>query len=194
MIGGIAVSTETNFFLSEDMQRENILKQIEKLDALLALKYNNIATTVIIVGGSALILLNAISRGSRDIDILECSNEVMQFLPECAMNSDARAYLDCFPADYKSRLIEIPTACINIRVFTPSLEDIVISKLASSRPKDDVDIRSHEIMTRIDLNKLADIVSSGIVQEGFLSDHTVRAFEIDYAKYVNDVKRYRHEL
>ena len=37
------------------------------------------------------------------------------------------------------------------------------------------------------------LVKSHTVQESFLSDHAKRNFEIDYAKYIDDVRRYRND-
>lgn len=189
----------TDFFNTSNGQnielyREDIIERLESLDMELCLKYDNsLRASVIIVGGSALILMNMLTRYSYDIDTLACSEEIHEFMDKYNMNSDVVAYLDCFPEDYKSRLKRIPTSCIILQVFTPSLEDIVISKLASPRSKDDLDIHSPAILNSVDLNLLEELVNNGTVQEGFLSDRARRNFEIDYSKYLEDVRRYRNE-
>lgn len=189
----------TDFFNTSDGQnvelyREDIIERLESLDMELCLKYDNsLRASIIIVGGSALILMNMLTRYSYDIDTLACSEEILEFMDKYNMNSDVVAYLDCFPEDYKSRLKRIPTSCVILQVFTPSLEDIVISKLASPRSKDDLDIHSPAILDSVDLNLLEELVNNSTVQEGFLSDRARRNFEIDYSKYLEDVRRYRNE-
>lgn len=188
----------TNFFSSSESQsrlyREDIIDRLEALDAELQLKYPaDIEASIIIVGGSALILLDMLTRYSHDIDTLACSREIKDFMTDYAINDDVAAYLDCFPEDYKSRLIKIETSCSILKVYTPSLEDIVISKLASPRPKDDIDIHSPAILSSVNLELLDTLVSSGTVQEGFLSDRARRNFQIDYERFVVDVRRFRNE-
>ena len=69
----------TDFFNTSNGQnielyREDIIERLESLDMELCLKYDNsLRASVIIVGGSALILMNMLTRYSYDIDTLACS-------------------------------------------------------------------------------------------------------------------------
>jgi hypothetical protein len=76
-----------------------------------------------------------------DVDVLELSTEVEELFAGFDFNTRVKAVLDCFPYNYEDRLelVDIPSK--SIRYFTPSIEDLIVSKLYAYREKDIEDLR-----------------------------------------------------
>ena len=110
---------------------------------------------VIIVGGGALVLHGYLARGTDDIDVLDAHRSLYALMQAYDMNGDVNAYINSFPYNYIDR-VELVWSGLKVDFYIASLEDIVVSKLCSSRPDDLKDIEL--LFDKIDwdiLDKLA---------------------------------------
>jgi len=145
-----------------------------------------------IVGGSALIFMGLISRATRDIDTLEAfPPEIREIFEKYDMNLDVQAYETNFAFDFKRRAkrIEIDTRVVDYYTLSP--EDIVVSKLCSdysdSREHDWDDIRTPEILEKIDWNLLEKIKNQ--VKQQQLSFITAQNLDANYKEYTEEYRK-----
>lgn len=80
-------------------------------------------------------------KGDR-INRLELQRRMQELFAGFDFNTRVKALLDCFPYNYEDRLelVEMPTQ--SIRYYTPSIEDLIVSKLYAYRPKDIQDLEA----------------------------------------------------
>lgn len=111
---------------------------------------------VIIVGGSALILLELTDRSmTRDIDAIEYDSRLRTILarhPE--LNSRAFVHSRFLPDGWDKRLIDLGLPTKAVRFLVPSLEDLAIMKLYSMRDQDREDLNSLAFIKQLDWEKL----------------------------------------
>ncbi len=135
--------------------KEELLLRLKRLDEDADLLFDDDRRfRMVIVGGSALILLEAITRATLDIDALDASSELYDLMYKYDINTKVGTFINNFPYNYDDRLvpIEIPGKCIDF--YTASLEDIVIAKLYSSRDKDLADITCSTVLSAINWDRL----------------------------------------
>jgi hypothetical protein len=157
------------------------------MDERISLLYpSEIKFRMIIVGGSALILRSIISRATSDIDVVMADNRLVEIMTQYDMNGRVNAYLGNFPLNFEDRIVLVYSGK-NIDYYTASLEDIVISKLCSSRPRDLDDVI--EVAPFIDWEKLDHLaMDEGELKSNVLNERVYKDFLSDYNDFV---RRYR---
>jgi hypothetical protein len=137
-----------------------------------------------IVGGGALMLMGYISRATHDIDILETIPNDLNYLYEkYDMNSLVSAYSDNFPQGYEKRAIKLKLPTKRISYYTLSLEDLVISKLCTTRYSQDiVDIQNKNIINSLDWKLLSKLASE--LKTTMISSLSYDSFYSNYKEYV----------
>ena len=113
---------------------------------------------MVIAGGSALVLLDVISRSTDDIDTLTVRAELSELFEDYGINTRVNAYINYFPYNYEDRLVKLPIDGKSIDFYAVSLEDIVIAKLHSVRDTDIDDINNPDLIAKLDwelLDRLA---------------------------------------
>lgn len=174
----------------EMLGKDEIIKNLLLLDEEISLVFDNDDHyNIVIVGGSALVLIDKISRATMDIDTISCSEELKPFMERYNINNNVVAYRNNFPDDYIERCVKLDILTKKISIYTASLEDIVISKLFSARPQDAADIRNPKIVAALDWDLLDKIVNSDDFRDNILSDHTYRMFMLDYRDYREEVHK-----
>ena len=134
--------------------KEDLLERLARLDEDVDLLFDDDRQfKMVIVGGSALILLETITRATLDIDALDVSPEIVDLLEKYDINTRVGTFINNFPYNYDERLVPIPMNSRRIKFFTASLEDIVIAKLYSGRATDIQDIIDSQIK---EIDKIAD--------------------------------------
>lgn len=102
------------------------------------------------------------------------------------MNTNSTAYIDCFADGYMERVKPVADLeTLKIDFYTLSPEDLVISKIASGRSKDVIDIKNPKLIDELDfelLNKLAEET-----KQGLLNDRLVSEFQSRYEQYLIDI-------
>ena len=102
------------------MNKAEIIKRLMSVDNDMSLLDTTADTySCIIVGGSALVLLEKIYRSTHDIDSINASDEIKQLLEIYNINMNVSAYRINFPDDYLNRIIpiDIPTKKLNFILY-----------------------------------------------------------------------------
>ena len=172
------------------LTRDELVSRIQRLDEEVDLALpTGRRFHLVIVGGSALILLEVLSRATLDIDALDASKEIRTFLEKYDINCRVMTYINNFPYNYEDRLVPLCIPSKRIDFYTASLEDIVIAKLYSDRDTDRQDIISPEVLTMIDWGRLEHLASDeDEAKASALNDSSYQDFRANYNEYV---KRYR---
>lgn len=133
-----------------------------ELDNIVSDLYPGMTFDCVIVGGSALLIKNIITRGTLDVDVLEVSKEVEELFAGFDFNTRVKAVLDCFPYNFEDRLelVELPSK--SVRYSTPSIEDLIVSKLYAYREKDIEDLKKIKESNRY--NKI--LLDNVIIESG----------------------------
>ena len=122
------------------MIKEELYQRMIQLDEIVSNMYPNSYFNCVIVGGSALLSLNQIDRSTLDVDVIESSKEIYEYFEMFDFNTKVKSLFCCFPINFMDRLIKININTKSINYFTPSIEDLIISKLYAYRQKDIDDI------------------------------------------------------
>lgn len=95
----------------DGFNREDLLLRLERLDEDAFLLFDNDSRfKMVIVGGSALILLETITRATLDIDALDASPEIVDLLEKYDINMRVGTFVNNFPYNYDDRLVPIREA------------------------------------------------------------------------------------
>ncbi len=135
--------------------KEDLLERLMRLDEDVDLLFDDDRRfKMVIVGGSALILLETITRATYDIDALDVSPEIVALLEKYDINTRVGTFVNNFPYNYDDRLVPVPVNGRRIDFYTASLEDIVIAKLCSGRATDVQDIIDPRVLAAVDWKRL----------------------------------------
>lgn len=172
--------------MSTKMTRDDVLMRLERLDEDASLLFDDDSRfNMVIVGGSALILLETITRATRDIDVLDVSKEIVSLLEKYDINTRVTAYMNNFPFNYADRLIPVRLNGRRIDFYTASLEDVVIAKLCSARDTDMQDITDPKVIQEIDWDLLRHLATSEEeLRASVLNEFNYQEFLCNYQDYV----------
>lgn len=133
-----------------DEELKEILDKEEKID-------------LIIIGASAFLLKDYISRTTTDIDVFKIKQEnAKKLLVEYDIN-DFGGSVMTFCDDFEERLEKINMDLDKINLYILSDYDLVISKLGSkTRPKDWYDLINSDIIYKIDFDELERILKENL--------------------------------
>ena len=170
----------------DELQKKDLLKRLARLDEDVDLLFDDERRfLMVIVGGSALILLEVIPRTTHDIDVLSVPSEIVDLLEKYDMNTQVQSYINHFPYNYEDRLVALPVKGRRIDFYTASLEDIVIAKLYSLRDQDKDDIESPAVLRALDWDLLEHLATAE--EEAYssaLNDRRYQDFRASYDEYV----------
>lgn len=170
-----------------EMNRTEILKRLMQIDSDMALiDTTPDIYTCIIVGGSALVLMQKIHRSTHDIDSINASNEIKPLLESYNINMNVRAHCTNFPESYLDRIVIVDIPTTKVKFYTVSLEDLVVSKLCAMRNKDIEDIETQAVYSDLNWNLLDNLVEE--VCYGMLSDYDVTTPKEHYKNYKEKYK------
>lgn len=145
---------------------------------------------MVIVGGSALILLETITRATHDIDALDVSPEITELLEKYDINTRVATFINNFPYNYDDRLVPVRLNGRRIDFYTASLEDIIIAKLYSGRPTDVQDIIDPKVLRAVDWDRLEYLATSeDEAKASALNEFRYEEFLDSYHTYVG---RWKH--
>ena len=167
---------------------DDLRKRLERLDEDADLMIDNDDRyQMVIVGGSAFILLGKLTRATHDIDALSVPKELYGLLGKYDINTDVEAYIDNFPYNFQDRLQPLPFGGTKVQFYTPSLEDLVIAKLCSFRDTDKADVESEAVRNSLDWNLLEHLATD---------EDELRASILNDWRYGDNAQsfRYRHGL
>ena len=148
------IENTKGYFMGK-MILDDLRKRLERLDEDADLMIDNDDRyQMVIVGGSAFILLGKLTRATHDIDALSVPKELYGLLGKYDINTDVEAYIDNFPYNFQDRLQPLPFGGTKVQFYTPSLEDLVIAKLCSFRDTDKADVESEAVRNSLDWDLL----------------------------------------
>ena len=169
------------------LQKTDIIKRLLQVDKdMCLLDSSSDIFTCVIVGGSALVLLNKIYRSTHDIDSIDASNEIKPLLDAYNINMNVNAYRVNFPDNYLDRIIKVDIPTTKVNFYTLSLEDLVVSKLCSMREKDIEDLENELVYKSLNWELLDELIED--VCYGLLTDYEVNILRENYKKYKEDFK------
>jgi Cys-tRNA synthase (O-phospho-L-seryl-tRNA:Cys-tRNA synthase) len=172
------------------LKYEDLVERLKRLDEdvylLQSINDNFERITCIIVGGGALVLMQCIDRATSDIDLINCPKEILELLERHNFNCRVQSFIDNYPVNYADRCNKVDIETKIIDYYVTSLEDIVIAKLTSNRPKDHIDVQEQHIIERIDWERLEQLAEE--IRETLLSDNTYLNFKSQYDYYVGRYK------
>lgn len=165
-----------------DLYREEIINRLLQVDRDMALLDTTPDTySCVIVGGSALVLMEKIYRSTHDIDSIDASDEIKPLLETYNINMNVNAYRINFPEDYLDRIVEVNIPTTKVKFYTVSLEDIVVSKLCGMRGKDVEDIENEPVYKDLNWDLMDELIDE--VCYGMLNDFDVNALKLNYENY-----------
>lgn len=124
------------------MNLHDLERRMKELDQIVFDQHPNMQLECVIVGGGALLIKKAISRSTLDIDVLYASKIIENYFDIFDFNSKVKSLEFCFPYNYEDRLELVDIETKVIKYFTPSIEDLIISKLYAFREKDQEDLQA----------------------------------------------------
>ena len=166
--------------------KNDLLERLARLDEDAELLFDDDCRfTMVIVGGSALILLETLTRATHDIDALNVSPEIVGLLEKYDINTRVATFINNFPYNYLDRLVPVRLHGRRIDFYTASLEDIVIAKLYSGRATDMQDVADPNVLKAIDWEQLDYLATSeDEAMASALNDFRYAEFLDTYKAYV----------
>ena len=170
----------------EGFLKEDLMERLARLDEDVDLLFDDDRRfNMVIVGGSALILLEKITRATLDIDALDVSHEIIPLLEKYDINTHVGTFINNFPYNYYDRIVPVGMNGKRIDFYTASLEDIVIAKLYSGRETDVQDIIDEGVLNAIDWDRLEYLATAeDEVQASALNPFRYADFKSSYDRYV----------
>lgn len=165
------------------MNREELFERLYDLDRDAQLTFSNDSHfKCFIVGGSALVLMGYSVRATHDIDILEkYPAEISSLFAKYDMNTSVVAYYDSFPSDFEDRAVKIDIQTKMVEFYSLSLEDLVISKLNTTRGEQDItDINNLGIVNFLNW-ELLELLANKLINEKVSG---VDTFRYNYKEYI----------
>ena len=169
----------------ENMEVKDIIERLLRLDEDVELSFpEDIEFKCYIVGGGALMIMGYVLRATHDIDVLEViPGSLRKLFLKYDMNCDVAAYSDNFSLGYEERAKRIDIKTYRIQFYTLSLEDLVISKLCTTRNEQDkTDIEAEKVIKEINCNELERL--AGTMKSSMLSSINYENFYYNYRNYV----------
>lgn len=165
-----------------DLYRDEIKNRLLQVDKDMALLDTTPDTySCVIVGGSALVLMEKIYRSTHDIDSIDASDEIKPLLETYNINMNVNAYRINFPEDYLDRIVEVNIPTTKVKFYTVSLEDLVVSKLCGMRGKDVEDIENEPVYKALNWDLMDELIDE--VCYGMLNDFDVNSLKANYENY-----------
>ncbi|MGD9910240.1 MAG: DUF6036 family nucleotidyltransferase [Candidatus Izemoplasmatales bacterium] len=140
------------------MDLHDLERRMKELDQIVFDHHPNMHLECVIVGGGALLIKKATSRSTLDIDVLYASKIVEDYFDIFDFNSKVKSLSFCFPYNYEDRLELVDIETKVIRYYTPSIEDLIISKLYAFREKDQEDLKAIIHQKQYDIHQLDKVV------------------------------------
>ncbi len=142
-------------------------------------------TRLILIGSSAFILKDLLTRATYDIDTFNITDKKVRDVLARYNISDIGARIMTVCENYDHRLEKVNLPLGNIELFVLSDYDLIISKLGSARPKDIHDIIESGLIFKIDFDRLEEIIREELASVG---DPKRLWGDIEYLKMLRNEK------
>lgn len=175
-------------YYNPTLNKNNMQERMYKLDKdiYIYLKENDMKidkVEIVIAGSTALALNNIDVKKTEDIDIIKISHNIPEGLLErYNMNTRVSALENFFPYNYIDRIEKLNLCTNAIEYYIVSLEDIVIAKIQANRGKDLEQLKTKELINRIDWDKLKQ--SALEMKDSLFNDEQYKWFIVRYNDFV----------
>ena len=166
---------------NQDMTVDELRSRLLAFDTAVQLRYPGRAFRLVLVGGGAMVLLGCLARATADLDALAVPTELVGLMEQYDINCRVNAYINNFAYSFEDRLVSLDLGTEAVECYTASLEDIVASKLHSSRPTDELDVRRPEVLAVLDWERLDRVAQD--MEESSLNDRNYAEFVRSYAAF-----------
>lgn len=134
---------------------------------------NDKKISLILIGGSAMIIKGLLSRVTLDIDTYTITeSNAKKFLEDFDINDRAASIMNICD-DFEQRLEKVTIDFNHLEVYILGNEDIIISKLGTGRPKDIADLVNSKIYEKVDLEFVGELIRSNC----FIGDRVWKDYE-----------------
>ena len=181
-------------YYNPTITRPDLLERLYKFDEDLYTfardnKIKNPRLRVEIVG-SACLMLNEINiPATEDIDVIRMDKFVHEdFMIRHDINTRVQTMENYMPYNYQDRLVKFNIDTKIVDYYILSLEDAIVCKLVSARPKDDAHLEADNIADRIHWPTL-----KMCMEEMKLSLLNINDYKWMVNRYNNFVRRHNHE-
>lgn len=165
-----------------EMGEQDLRKRLVEFDRAVSLLHPGRFFRLVFVGGGAMVLLGCLARATDDLDVLRFPQELLPLMEKYDLSPRvAAAYEDQFAYNVDDRLVPLDVETKVVECYSASLEDIVASKLYSSRPLDAADVRRPEVVSAIDWNRLGEVVED--MKGSMLVERRYREFLHNYETF-----------
>ena len=142
-----------------DLGEDELRSRLLEFDRAVGLLYPGRQFRLVLVGGGAMVLLGCLAHATSDLDALHFPTELLPLMEKYDLSGRVTAYLDHFAYNLEDRLVPLGLATTHVECYAASVEDIVASKLHSSRETDELDVRRPEVLAVLDWGRLAEVVA-----------------------------------
>lgn len=141
------------------MDRRELLEKLIRADEdafFSDARCSNTKVSVVIVGGSALLLHDLSAKQvTKDVDVYAAEESVRDILyADPDFNAQCQAFCACLPYNFEDRLVHAPIDTLAIDYMTPSLEDLAVMKLYRWEEPDKIDLTSPEFLEKLNWDLL----------------------------------------
>ena len=166
------------------MDKKELLKKMKELDERIFDLYPEFGARCIVIGGGALILKDLIPRMTTDIDVINAKEEMLNLFPIFGFSNKATVYEMNLPYNYEDRLEKIHIETKSLEYFTPSTEDLIVTKFYASREKDIEDIHNIKKSGKYSTERLKKVVEEARMTS--MNDFKYREMVSLYHRYFNE--------
>ncbi len=163
------------------MGEQELRARLLDFDRAAALLHPGRRFRLVLVGGSAMVLLGRLERATHDLDALVFPTELLELMESFDISARVAAYADQFAYHLEDRLVPLDLGTTTVDCFVASLEDLVASKLYSDRPVDAADVRRPEVLARLDWDLLGEVAAD--MERSHLVQRRYREFLSAYDEY-----------
>ena len=164
-----------------DMGPDELRERLRQFDRAVSLLYPGRSFRLVLVGGGAMVLLGCLARATSDLDALHFPPELLPLMEQYDLNGRVKAYEDQFAYGLEDRLVPLDVETTAVECYSASIEDLVASKLHSSRQTDAADVRRPEVLAALDWNRLDEVAED--MTKSALVERRYREFLGNYASY-----------
>ena len=155
------------------MNRNELFEKLKKADEEAFMVCDNHSKIDVVIGGGSVLMINDLLPTRQTLDIDTIGNpygghpELKEIFEKYEINPRMNAFLFSLADNWESRLTKVNMETKILDYYTLSLEDLVISKLNSHRPRDFNDIIEKKVIDKINWELLQKIIDDGEVDNSF---------------------------
>jgi hypothetical protein len=142
---------------AKEFDREGLVERLLGFDEEVGVRFPEMNYELLLVGGGALILLGVVDRPTTDLDAVSFPIGLTELMRRYDISTRATSHESRIPYNRDDRRVRLDIPTEHGICYAASLEDLVASKLCSSRDQDAEDVRNAGVLAELDWSRLAEI-------------------------------------